>query len=121
MQRIKKVATGLGLVVAMLAAWLPSATALAQKDSAAGKKYNAAIARQISARPTTTIVRPQQKPSFVVKRVWIGGPPWLGGHEATVVEKAPVTRQVQTGPVQVQSRRVWVGGPPWLGGYETWK
>jgi hypothetical protein len=117
MKRMKKVATG--LVIAMLSASLP-ATAFAQQT--AGKKIKAAIVRWVSARatPTPTIVKPQQqpqqKPSVVVKRVWVGGAPWLGGYESTVVEKVPETRQAQTQP-----KRVWVGGPPWLGGYETLK
>ena len=120
MQRMKKVATG--MMVTMLSAWLPSFAAFAQPVPTAGKKFKAAIVERISAKPATTVVRPQQNPSVVVKRVWIGGPPWLGGHEATLVEKAPETRQVQTGRVQAQTqpRRVWVGGAPWLGGYETW-
>ena len=108
------------LAAALVVAWLPAA-ALAKNPTRAQIVKDQAPARTFANRP-----------SYIVRQVWVGGSPALGGYAKTVIEKAPEARQkpARTTPEAKQKpgaqtpgtlQRAWVGGPPWLGGYEIWK
>ena len=113
------------LAVALLVTWLPAAALAKNLTRARTVTKDPAPARVVS-------VPFAKKPGYIVKQVWVGGPPSLGGYAKTVIEKAPEARQkpARTTPEAKQKpgaqtpgtlQRSWVGGPPWLGGYEIWK
>ena len=130
---MKQKTTAACLALGLLVTWLP-AVALAKAPTP--RSMSKEPARIVPARivPGRSAV-PFVKPGYIVKQVWVGSSPALGGYLKTVIEKAPETKQKtvkqkapeakQKAPEVKQSpgtlQRVWVGGPPWLGGYEIWK